>query len=51
MVELSYMGGNPLGPFGDKENNYIPTIENNFVAFMNFINECKKNKEYMYKLS
>ena len=51
LVELSYMGGNPLGPFGDKENNYIPTIENNFVAFMNFINECKKNKEYMYKLS
>ena len=26
LIELSYMGGNPLGPLGDKDNNYIPKI-------------------------
>lgn len=44
LVELSYMGGNPLGPFGDKDNNYMPTIEYNRYAFMEFIKDCKKIK-------
>lgn len=50
LVELSYMGGNPLGPFGDKDNNYIPTIEYNRRAFIEFIKECKKIKEIYRKM-
>lgn len=32
LIELSKMGGNPLGPYGDIEKNYIPTIESNLKA-------------------
>lgn len=33
IIELSKMGGNPLGPYGDKENNYKKVINDNFIAF------------------
>lgn len=45
LIELSYMGGNPLGPFGDEVNNYKPTIKYNRLAFIDFIKECKKIKD------
>ena len=37
IVELSKMGGNPIGPYGDK-NNYIKVINDNINAFYNVIN-------------
>lgn len=37
LIELSKMGGNPIGPYGDIKNNYIPTIENNLKATRNVI--------------
>lgn len=49
LIELSYMGGNPLGPYGDKVNNYIPTIENNLIAVKHFLKKCLENKDLMYK--
>lgn len=48
LIELSYMGGNPLGPLGDKENNYIPTIKYNFLATYDFFKNCKNLKDVMY---
>ena len=33
IIELSTMGGNPLGPYGDKENNYKKVINDNLIAF------------------
>ena len=46
LIELSYMGGNPLGPYADKDNNYIPTIEYNIKAFYSsiIINKSLKNE-------
>ena len=38
LIELSKMGGNPIGPYGDVENNYLPTIEINLKA----VNEILK---------
>ena len=37
LLELSKMGGNPLGPYGDKEHNYTITMFANFEALMSFI--------------
>ena len=48
LIELSYMGGNPIGPLGDKENNYIPTMEHNLIATANFFKQCKALKDVMY---
>ena len=33
LIELSKMGGNPLGPYGDNNGNYKKTIESNIKAF------------------
>ena len=33
ILELSKMGGNPLAPYGDRENNYTLTMQANFDAF------------------
>ena len=33
LIELSPMGGNPIGPYGDKKGNYKKTIESNIKAF------------------
>lgn len=43
LIELSKMGGNPLGPYGDIKNNYIKTIEDNLKATKNVI-ELMSNK-------
>lgn len=48
LIELSYMGGNPIGPLGDKENNYVPTIEHNLEAAHNFFKTAKYLKPAMY---
>lgn len=48
LIELSYMGGNPIGPLGDKENNYVPTIKANLNAAHNFFENCRKLKDIMY---
>ena len=48
LIELSYMGGNPIGPYGDKVNNYIPTMEHNLIAAFNYFKGCKKLKEIIY---
>jgi len=49
LIELSYMGGNPIGPYGDKKNNYVPTIESNLKASYYFFEKCKELKEMMYE--
>ena len=36
LIELSTMGGNPIAPYGDK-NNYYPNMENNFNAVNDMI--------------
>ena len=33
LIELSPMGGNPIGPYGDKDGNYRRTMESNIKAF------------------
>lgn len=33
LIELSEMGGNPIGPYGDKDGNYQKTIDSNIKAF------------------
>ncbi len=48
LIELSYMGGNPLGPLGDKNNNYVPTMEHNLEAASHFITRAKSLKDAMY---
>lgn len=40
IVELSKMGGNPLGPYGDKEN-YKKVINDNLIAFNEILNTLK----------
>lgn len=47
LIELSYMGGNPIGPFGDLDNNYYPTIENNIKALIDNIKLNKKLKPFI----
>lgn len=47
-IELSYMGGNPIGPLGDKYNNYIPTIEANLAAAHNFFKTSRLLKSVIY---
>lgn len=48
LIELSKMGGNPIGPYGDILGNYIPTIQNNLKSTLNVIkilnNKSKHNK-------
>lgn len=44
LIELSKMGGNPLGPYGDIKNNYIPTINDNLKATKNVIELMAKSK-------
>ena len=48
LIVLSYMGGNPLGPLGDKDNNYIPTMEHNLEATKHFFENAVKLKDVMY---
>ena len=48
LIELSYMGGNPIGPLGDKDNNYVPTMEANLKAASNYFKYCKFLKNTMY---
>lgn len=48
LIELSYMGGNPIGPLGDKKENYIPTMEHNLEATCQFFKNCKILKDVMY---
>ncbi len=48
LIELSYMGGNPIGPLGDKDNNYIPTMEHNLVAAHNFFKTARLLKKFIY---
>ena len=43
LIELSKMGGNPLGPYGDK-NNIIDTIEKNINAIEKILNHYSKTK-------
>lgn len=38
LIELSPMGGNPLAPYGDIENNYKNVISSNIEAFKNTLN-------------
>lgn len=38
IIELSKMGGNPLGPYGDKEDNYKKVINTNLLAFHEILN-------------
>ena len=47
LIELSKMGGNPLGPYGDL-NNYIPTIKTNMQAVSQYIDACIALKSKMY---
>lgn len=42
LIELSKMGGNPLGPYGDKDGNYTQTISTNFKAFSETIKYAKE---------
>ena len=42
------MGGNPIGPLGDKDNNYVPTMESNLKAASNYFKYCKFLKGVMY---
>lgn len=39
LIELSQMGGNPISPYGDLENNYYPTIEKNIKAVRKVFNK------------
>jgi len=48
LIELSYMGGNPIGPLGDKQNNYLPTMEHNLIAAYNFFKTTRYLKDAMY---
>ena len=41
LIELSKMGGNPIGPYGD-ENNINRTINENIYAFNNILKHFKK---------
>ena len=41
LIELSTMGGNPIAPYGDK-NNYYPNMINNFNAVNNVIKELNE---------
>ena len=41
MIELSKMGGNPIGPYGDKTNIYN-TINENISAIANIIKYFNK---------
>ena len=43
IIELSKMGGNPLGPYGDK-NNYKKVINDNIIAFNEILNTIDKVK-------
>ena len=37
LIELSGMGGNPIGPYGDIEGNYSNIMNSNIVAYSNFL--------------
>lgn len=41
LIELSKMGGNPLGPYGDKKNNYKKVINDNIIAFNEILNNIE----------
>lgn len=42
LLELSKMGGNPIGPYGDREGNYEITMVANFEGFMASLNAVKE---------
>lgn len=46
ILELSKMGGNPLSPYGDKNNNYMLTMKSNFEAF----NKTLKTIQHLQEL-
>lgn len=48
LLELSKMGGNPIGPYGDRYGNYNLTMESNMKACMNMLKTIKEIK-YMYR--
>lgn len=47
LVELSKMGGNPIAPYGDYLNNYIPTICGNISALAELIKRMKDLHPYI----
>lgn len=47
LVELSKMGGNPIAPYGDYLNNYIPTIYGNISALAELIKRMKDLHPYI----
>ncbi len=49
LIELSKMGGNPLGPYGDIASNYYPTIKQNMQAVKAFMTYALRLKPKMYK--
>lgn len=47
LIELSGMGGNPIGPYGDLEGNYRNIMESNIDAYSSFL----KNHSIIDKIS
>ena len=47
LVELSVMGGNPIGPYGDLEGNYTNVMKSNLEAYASFL----KNHSIISKVS
>lgn len=50
LLELSKMGGNPIGPYGDIKRNYIPTMVSNMNATMSMLNTILELK-HLYSSS
>ncbi len=48
LIELSKMGGNPLAPYGDITNNFLPTMLDNFAAVKAVLLKAKNLKPQMY---
>ena len=50
LVELSKMGGNPIGPYGDITN-YERVMNDNMIASSHVIRELPKMQDFLYKKS
>ena len=48
LVELSKMGGNPIGPYGDIKN-YERVMRDNMLATCSVIDELPRMQEFLYK--
>ena len=48
LIELSKMGGNPIGPYGDVLGNYKNTMCDNMKAVASYLKKCLLLKQYMY---